>query len=179
MSTVFKVWTPFTVTQALGYGSTAKGGAPSTADGRLFAFGNTLESAIKKVLGLRQQGVDGQKAYDRTSGEGFVAAHDGDYADAQRKRYSVVLFNVESTGAIGPRAVRLLAQLAKDVKRKGATDGTVYGAARTSTRSFFVHHLSAVAAGVVYADALTLENAAASSAFFDTRGARRAVVRAA
>ena len=174
-----KVWTPFTVTQALGYGSAAKGGAPSTADGRLFAFGNTLESAIKTVLGLRQQGVDGQPPFDRTSGEGFVAAHDGDYADAQRKRYSVVLFNVESTGAIGPRAVRLLAQLAKDVKRKGATDGTVYGTARTSTRSFFVHHLSAVAAGVMHADALTLENAAASSAFFDTRGAHRAVVRAA
>ena len=122
---------------------------------------------------------DGQPPFDRTSGEGFVAAHDGDYADAQRKRYSVVLFNVESTGAIGPRAVRLLAQLAKDVKRKGATDGTVYGTARTSTRSFFVHHLSAVAAGVMHADALTLENAAASSAFFDTRGAHRAVVRAA
>ena len=80
-----------TVTQALGYGSAAKGGAPSTADGRLFAFGNTLESAIKTVLGLRQQGVDGQRPFDRTSGEGFVAAHDGDYADALRKRYSVVL----------------------------------------------------------------------------------------
>ena len=41
------------------------------------------------------------------------------------------------------------------------------------------HHLSAVAAGVMHADALTLENAAASSAFFDMRGAHRAVVRAA
>ena len=103
-STAVKVWTPFTVTQALGYGSTAKGGAPSTADGRLFAFGNTLESAIKMVLGLRQQGVDGQPPFDRTSGEGFVAAHDGDYADALRKRYSVVLFNVESTGARSARS---------------------------------------------------------------------------
>ena len=36
-----KVFTPFTVTQALGHGSAAKGGAPSTSDGRLFAFGNT------------------------------------------------------------------------------------------------------------------------------------------
>ena len=81
-----------------------------------------------------------------------------------------------STGAIGPRAVRLLAQLAKDVKRKGATDGTVYGTARTSTRSFFVHHLSAVAAGVMHADALTLENAAASLTFLDTRSANRAVI---
>ena len=101
------MWTPFVVNQALGYGSAAKGGAPSTSDGRLFAFGNTLESAIKTGLGLRQR-VDGQKPLDRTSGEGFVAAHDGDYADALRKRYSVVLFNAESTGAVGPRAIRLL-----------------------------------------------------------------------
>ena len=41
------------------------------------------------------------------------------------------------------------------MKRKGATDGTVYGTARTSTRSFFVHYLSAVAAGVMHADALS------------------------
>ena len=61
----------------------------------------------------------------------------------------------------------------------GATDGTVYGTARTSTRSFFVHHLSAVAAGVIHADALTLENAAVSNAFFDTRAANRAVFGAA
>ena len=131
------------------------------------------------MLGLRQRGGDGQKLLDRTSGEGFVAARDGDYADALRKRYSVVLFNVESTGAVGPRAIRLLAQLAKDAKRKGATDGTVYGTARTSTRSFFVHHLSAVAAGVMHADALTLENAAASSNFLDTRATCRATIGAA
>ena len=62
---------------------------------------------------------------------------------------------------LGPRGVRLLAQLARDVRRKGATDGTVYGTARTSTRSFFVRHLSAIAAPgwVIHADALTLVNA--------------------
>ena len=127
----------------------------STSDGRLFAFGNTLESAIKTVLGLKQQGTATASARSTAPPPGFVAACDGDYADALRKRYSVVLCNVESTGAAGPRAVRLLAQLAKDVKRKGATDGTVYGTARTSTRSFFVHYLSAVAAGVMHADALS------------------------
>ena len=41
-----------------------------------------------------------------------------------------------------------------------------------------VHHLSAVAAGVKHADALTLENAAATLTFLDTRSANRAVVRA-
>ena len=67
--------------------------------------------------------------------------------------------------------VRLLAQLGKDVRRKGAVDGTVYGTAATSTRSFSVHHLSAVAAGVKHADALTPDNAAAPLSSFDTRPA--------
>ena len=61
------------------------------------------------------------------------------------------------------------------MRHKGAVDGTVYGTAATSTRSFFVHHLSAVAAGAVHADALTLENAAAALTFFDTRSIRRVV----
>ena len=87
-----------------------------------------------------------------------------------------MLFLTESSGAVESRGVRLLARLGKDVRRKGAVDGTVYGTAATSTRSFFVHHLSAVAAGVKHADALTLENAAASLSFFDTRSANRAAV---
>ena len=103
-----------------------------------------------------------------------TAACDGDYADALRKKRSVVLLLVESSGAVESRGVRLFARLGKDVRRKGAVDGTVYGTAATSTRSFFVHHLSAVAAGVKHADALTLENAAASLSFFDTRAANRA-----
>ena len=45
----------------------------------------------------------------------------------------------------------------------------------TSTRSFFVHHLFAVAAGAVHADALTLENTAAALTFFDARSTRRVV----
>ena len=112
---------------------------PRTAHGGLFAFGNTLESAIKTVLGLKQRGVDGERAFDRTTGEGFVAACDGDYADALRKKRSVVLFLTESSGAVESRGVRLFARLSKDVRRKGAVDGTVYGTAATSTRSFFVH----------------------------------------
>ena len=130
---------------------------------------------MKTVLGLKQRGTEGQRPLDRTTGVGFVAACDGDYADALRKRRSVVLVNTESTGAVGPRGVRLLAQLAKDVRRKGAVDSTVYGTARTSTRSFFVHHLSAVAAGAVHADAIALENTAAALTFFDTRSIRRVV----
>ena len=168
-------FTPHHTNQALGYGSAAKGGAPSTADGHLIAFGNTLESSIKTVLGLKQIGTDGERPYDRCSGQGFVAACDGDYADALRKKRSVVLFLTESSGAVESRGVRLFARLSKDVRRKGAVDGTVYGTAATSTRSFFVHHLSAVAAGAIRADALTLENTAAALTFFDTHSTNRAV----
>ena len=39
------------------------------------------------------------------------------------------------------------------------------GLGRASTRSFFPHHLASIAAAVVFADALVLENAAASLAF--------------
>ena len=154
---------------ALGNGSQAKGGAPSTADGHLIAFGNTLESLIKSTLGLKQRGEEGQRPFDRTSGEGFVAAHDGDYADALRKRRSVVLFNTETSGAVGPRGVRLLGQLAKDVQRKGAVDGTFYGTSRASTRSFFPHHLGSLALSIVRADALTLCNAAATQDYVAAR----------
>ena len=45
------------------------------------------------------------------------------------------------------RCVRLLGQLAKDVQRKGAVDGTSYGTSRASTRSFFPHHLGSLAFG--------------------------------
>ena len=147
--TEIKCLTPHLVSPALGHGSAAKGGAPSTADGHLIAFGNTLESLIKSTLGLKQRGAEGQRPFDRPSGEGFVAACDGDYADALRKKRSVVLFLTESSGAVESRGVRLFARLGKDVRRKGAVDGTVYGSAATSTRSFFVHHLSAIAAGVI------------------------------
>ena len=105
----------------------------------------------------------------------------------RKKRSEVLLATLflteSSSGAVDPRGVRLLAQLSKDVRRKGAVDGTVYGTAATSTRSFFFHHLSAVAAGVKHADAPSRsapENAAASLTAslpdldIDTRSANRA-----
>ena len=67
------------------------------------------------------------------------------------------------------RGVRLLTALAKEVKGRGRSDGTVYGRARTSTRSFFVYHLSAIASAVMQAEALTIANAAATLAFVSTR----------
>ena len=47
----------------------------------------------------------------------------------------------------------------------GHVDTTIYGASPLATRSFFTHHLSAIASAAVTADALTIENAAAATTF--------------
>ena len=70
------------MTRALGHGSLRCGGAPSTADGGTFAFGNTLEALTAKVLGLKARGTPADRPLDRRTGEGRVHARDGDYADA-------------------------------------------------------------------------------------------------
>ena len=77
--------------------------------------------------------------------------------------------NTETSGAVGPRGIRLLGQLAKDVQRKGAVEGTFYGTSRASTRSFFPHHLGSIASSIVRADALTLCNAAATQDYVAAR----------
>ena len=51
-----KCYSPFATNRALGLGSARCGGAASTADGHLFAFGNTEESLRAKVLGLSARG---------------------------------------------------------------------------------------------------------------------------
>ena len=166
----FKAYTPFHAHVALGHGSQRCGGAPSTADGHFVAFGNTEEDLVKRVLGLVQLGRPGDAPLDRTKGMGYVATHAGDYADALSKRRTVVLVNVESTGALGWRCVRLLRRLAKAARTVGRRDGTVYGTSRAATRSFFPHHAAAVASAVVFADALVLENEAASLDFQSSLG---------
>ena len=62
-----KVYTPFKKSEALGLGS-----APSTAEGHTYAFGNTAKSLRRLVFGLKQIGDPSDRAFDRTTGEGFV-----------------------------------------------------------------------------------------------------------
>ena len=66
--------------------------------------------------------------------------------------------------------MRLLRRLAKAAHTTGHRDGTVYGTSRAATRSFFAHHVAAIASAVVFADALVLENEAASLDFQSTLG---------
>ena len=161
----WKCYSPFTVTRVLGHGSLRCGGAPSTADGGTFAFGNTLEALTAKVLGLKARGTPADRPLDRRTGEGRVHARDGDYADALKKGHRVHLLVSESTGALSRAVTTLLSCLAKAVRAPEGHDSTVYGTGRASTKSFYTHHVAAISSAIVRADALLVRNAAASLAF--------------
>ena len=106
----------------------------------LYAAGNTEEPYRIKVLGVRKKGRRRDGPFVHSTGRGYVAAADGQYAGplAEHARVSVAI--VESTGALTPRTVRLVAYQSSRTKGKHARDGTRYGTLRSSTRSFFVHH---------------------------------------
>ena len=161
----FKCYTVYNQAVALGHGSSSKGGAPSTADGHLIAFGCTEEDLRKKVFGLKLIGSPNEDAFNRLTGKGFVAACDGDYADAIAKRYKTHLLIVETTGAHNRALMELLRGLGAKAAEKGALDGTCYGEAHHSPRDFVTHHIAAISAAVQLADTLTIRNAAAALQF--------------
>ena len=124
--------------------------------GHIIAFGGTREKLIGDVLGLSQRGDPSQPAYNRLTGEGYVAAKDGAYADAIAKGHSTLLLVTESTGAMSDDLVHLLRSLAYHKKVDGHRDTTIYGLGRMSVQSFFQHHMSAISSAIVLADAQTL-----------------------
>ena len=48
---------------------------------------------------------------------------------------------IEVFGGIAPHSLAYIGHLAKRASGKGARDDTHYGSSRTSTNSFFVHHV--------------------------------------
>ena len=97
-----KCWTPIRKFQALGHGSTKKGGAVSTNEGSHIAFGGNTESARHLTLGCKQRGTADQAPFEHATGVGYVAGHAGHYADALARGRQVVLIVVETTGAVHP-----------------------------------------------------------------------------
>ena len=157
-----KVYTPYNQTVALGLGSTRNGGAPSTAEGHTHAFGCTEENLRKLVLGLKQVGSRSDAPYDRVTGAGFVAAHNGQYADALSKGVGVSLLVAETTGALAASFMTILRLLARQTRLPGATDNTRYGEGRASPRSFLTHHVANISTAIQAADAQTILNAASA-----------------
>ena len=116
--------------QALGHGSTKKGGAVSTNEDSHIAFGGTPESARHLTLGCKPRGTADQAPFDHATGVGYVAGHTGHYADALAKGRQVVLIVVETTGAVHPDAIGMLYGWHAEARVEGCLDRTVYGASR-------------------------------------------------
>ena len=112
------------------------------------------------MFGLKERGANTNRPFNRATGEGYVAACNGSYADALAKKNNVILIGTESTGALMHGVIFLLHILAKNIKSGIAQDTTVYGSARVSPKTFFAHHVAEIAAAVVFADALTIRLAA-------------------
>ena len=141
------------------------GGAPSTAEGHVAAFGGTEEDLIAKNIGLEQLGTRGEPARDRSTGSGFVAKRDGAYADALTKGSDVHLCVTENSGAINGVLSSILRGLSAAARVPGAVDSTAYGAGRQSTTSHYAHHVAEISTAVQTADAATVLNAASHLAF--------------
>ena len=107
----------------------------------------------KLVLGLKQVGSRGDAPHDRVTGAGFVAAHNGQYADALSKGVGVSLLVAETTGALAASLMTILRLLARQTRLPGATDNTRYGEGRASPRSFLTHHVANISTAIQAADA--------------------------
>ena len=148
-----KCGTPFPHAHVLGLGSNRCGGAPSTADGGYFAWGNTKESLIKKTFGLRQRGSGGP--LDRNTGIGRVDACRGHYTDALQKGHKVHLLVTETTGALTPDVVNFVRQLDKYAKAN-KSDTTAYGLMKGLHSSFVAHHLCCISESIVSQEVTSL-----------------------
>ena len=155
-----KCYSPYITSRALGLGSSRCGGAASTSDGHLIAFGNTEEALRATVLGLAARGDPTGRQLDRLTGEGFVAAHTGHYADALEKGNRVKLLLVETTGAFSLGLDLMLRSLGAGVKASDVQDTTAYGSSKTSPRTFYAHHAAAISAAAAAQESLILETAA-------------------
>ena len=144
---------PFKSTRALGNGSSQCGGAASTAEGHHLAFGNTEEDLLVKILGCKQVGLPDDPPFRHQTGEGYVAARDGCYADALSKGNTVVPLICETLGGVNRDAYHTLYRLHGLATTEGHRDGTVYGTARTATRSFHAHHLRLISLAINVATA--------------------------
>ena len=135
-------------------------GCASNTEGHFIAFGNTREFAIEVVLGRKEK--PGERPFDHRTGVGSIKAKKGDYDDALQKGHPVTLLLSEPSGALCPNYIRLLRACAKKVKENPGIDTTTYGNSRSSTKSFFAHHLAAASSAIVGAFANSIMNTAAS-----------------
>ena len=122
--------------------------------GHTHLTGNTEERAKHRVLGARQRSVQAAGVFDHTTGEGFVARHDGDYHDAINHRKANVKLVLH--GALGGMSVftsKILHRAARDAKKNGC-DATNYGECRAAA-TFVPHYAQKLSWAAIQGTALT------------------------
>ena len=107
---------------------------------------------------------DAHSPYDRSTGSGYVARHDGQYSDALAKGHGVTLLHTETTGAISAAFMATLRILGRLSRRAGSIDLTQYGEGRASPKFFLTHHAASISTAIQAADANTVLNDAAAAA---------------
>ena len=125
-------------------------------------FGMTAEKFYRKVFGVKGRGSPADRRFDRATGKGRVDPYGGDYADARRKGYKVVLWLVESSGGIERGALRHLNLIAKRITGNKGSDRTKYGTHPLAPKSFVPHHMQRLSVAAVKGDAKGVRAAANS-----------------
>ena len=139
-------------------GHSPNGGAASRAEGWLIAMGGTEEAQRVAVLGADARGSEADGDHNRFDGTGHVKStrDKAQYSSARSKGHGVTLITTENSGAISRDFNNTLHHYGKLATALGTTDSTVYGASRASTRSYYQHHVAAIAAAIVFADVSTI-----------------------
>jgi hypothetical protein len=109
----------------------------------LHAFGNTAEHYRCLVYGCTGRGTQSQGLLQHATGVGWVAHHEGQYADALARKIEVCLVLVESLGGIYYSTKVQLYKLSECADAASAIDRTLYGRAAASPRSFCTASLPA------------------------------------
>ena len=88
---------------------------------RSYASSPTL-TYVLLTLGVKQRGLSSDRAFDHTSGIGYVPPHDGHYSDGLAKGNTILLLISEIFGAVNGVSLRFLTRLShrfkgcKDIK---------------------------------------------------------------
>ena len=143
--------------------STPRPHADLARRGATHGFGDTLEHAIRKVRGVRAR--HGDERWSHARGIGRVAHHPGDYDDAQRRKHNeLVLFLVETSGALSPPARRHLRWLHRRSKGIDRTPYDNSAAGDGGAKPFVQFWTQRLSAAVVTGDARRTLNAISACA---------------
>ena len=126
-------------------------------------MGGTEEAQRVAVLGTDARGSEADGDHNRFDGTGHVKSTraKAQYSSARSKGHGVTLITTENSGAISNDFNNTLHHYGKLAAAFGTTDSTIYGASRASTRSYYQHHIAAIAAAIVFADVSTIHATAA------------------